>query len=415
MKSKFLSILLLIGGFESLAGDLKPIFLTPTAQVLPKGVRNFNYNGISSSANEKFNDNGVNAALAEPLVKALTFQNIMDGKINSDEKAAIMQVMATTGSSLEDSFGQTTGEINVSAVAHVPAFLYGITKNLTVGLVIPVIDYSYQLDVGVAQNNAALFKEVEKALVDKGVTDKVDEFYDKINAPTLSKFDDYSYDQPMSESGTKLGDIRVITRYQTLKKDNHRISLQGEIVLPTGEDQNINKAVDIPSGDGQTDLGLGVNYDYVVSDRLTISMNTAYTVQLKDHNRERIPIQNNSKASPNIDPNTERNLGDIWASSLAMIYERNGLMLNLAYAYQYKQKDSYSGNTFSREGYEWLEDETVQRMNSANITLGYSTISLFKRKKFPIPLVVALNHTRVLSGRNVVSNPITTLNLSVFF
>ncbi len=415
MKNKLLSVLLILVAFESFAGDLKPLFFMPTAQVLPKGIRNFNYNGLTSSANEKFGDDGINASLAQPLEKDLTFQNIIDGKIGSDEKAAILQVMATTGSNFDDTFGQTTGQVNVNAFAHVPIFAYGLTKKMTVALVVPVIDYSYQLDVGVSQDNRELYNEVEKALAAKGVTDKIDEFYEKIDAPTLSKFDEFNYDQPLSESGTKLGDIRIITRYQTLNTENHRVSLQGELVLPTGEDQDINKAVDVASGDAQTDVGLGINYDYIVSDSLTFAFNTTYTVQIKDTNPERIPIQSNSKASPDIDQAAQRNLGDIWATALVMNYEKHGFRLDLGYAYQHKGEDSYSGTSFSNERYGWLSNETEQYMHSANITFGFSTISLFRQKKFPLPLIIALNHNRILAGRNVVSNPLTSLNLSVFF
>lgn len=415
MKNKLLSFLLVLAGFKSHAGDLKPLFFMPTAKVLPKGIRNFNYNGLSSSANEKFGDDKVNGPLARPLEKNLTFQNIIDGKVDSDEKAAILQVMATTGSNLDDTFGQTTGQVNVEAMAHVPIFAYGLTKNLTVALVVPIIDYSYELDVGVSQTNKELYTEVEKALAAKGVTDKIDEFYEKIDAPVLSKFNDFNYNQPLSESGTKLGDIRIITRYQTLNVENHRVSLQGELVLPTGEDQNINKVVDVASGDDQTDVGLGINYDYIVNDRLTFGFNTTYTVQIKDTNPERIPIQFDSKASPDIDKLTKRNLGDIWATAFVMNYERNGFRFNLGYAYQQKSEDRYSGSAYSSQRYAWLSDETKQFMHSANIIFGYSTVSLFKQKKFPLPLIIAINHSIILAGRNVVSNPLTSMSLSLFF
>jgi len=415
MKNKLLPLLSFLFATSAVAGDLKPIFISPTAKVLPKGVRNFTYKGVSRAASEKFSDTGENVSVAQPLEKDLTFQNIIDGKIDSDEKAAIQQVMATTGSSLDDTFGQTTGTVNVEAMAHVPIFAYGITEKITAAVVVPVVNYSYQMDLGVSQQNASLYAEVEKALADKGVSDKIDEFYEKIDSPTLSKFDEFNYDQPLSERGTKLGDIKLVTKYQAMNEVNYRVTFQGELVLPTGKDQNINRAVDVASGDGQTDIGAGVNFDFVLNSVFSIGANTNYTVQLSDTNPERIPIQSNSKASPDIDLNTERDLGDIWSTTVGARYSESGFSIDMGYSYQYKQADEYTGTAFDNERYKWLEFETEQYMHSAQLTVGFDTLSLFKAKKFAVPLAVALNHTRVLSGRNVVNNPLTSLSLSVYF
>jgi hypothetical protein len=416
MRTKLLSALAICSvSTVTFAGDLKPVFLAPTAKILPKGVRNFNYNGVSRSASEKYSDSGQATSIAQPLEKELTFQNIIDGKINADEKAAIMQVMATTGSSLNDTFGQTTGTVNVEAMAHVPIIAYGVTDKVTAAIAIPVVNYSYQMDLGVAQENAELYNKVEKALRDKGVSDKVDEFYEKINAPTLSKFDEYNYNQPMSESGTKLGDIKLVAKYQALNGVKHRLTVQGDVTLPTGEDQDINKAVDVASGDGQTDLGAGVFYDYVVNSNLSFGTNAFYTVQLGDTNEERIPIQSNSKASPDIDRETDRKLGNIWGATLGSRLENDKFSFDLAYSYQYKQRDEYSGTKYTAERYFWLAEETEQYMHSAMVTLGFSTVNMYRSGSFPVPMAVLLNHTRVLDGRNVVNNPLTSMTLSVYF
>ena len=54
-------------------------------------------------------------------------------------------------------------------------------------------------------------------------------------------------------------------------------------------------------------------------------------------------------------------------------------------------------------------------MHSVLAKVGYDTITLFKEKKFPIPLSVSLVQTFVPKGKNVVANNMTTFDFSMFF
>lgn len=396
-------------------GDLRPPFLIPTAKVLPKGIRNVQYMGLLSNASSKYTETGDNLSVAEPLFKDLSFDNFLSGSIDAKDKATIQNIMNRTGLSGPDSFGQSTGDINVDAIANVPIFAYGFTNKLTVAVAVPIVRYAFSVSYGVRQNNLENYEAVEAAILETGKYGGVEEFYEKLGTPIQTKLEDYGYNQPQSEQGTKLGDIRVISRYQLLNNKINRFSLIGELTVPTGEDQDINRVVDVATGDGQFDIGAGFAYDYLLSRDFTFVSQAVYTVQLADTNPERIPLQFDSKASPDIDSSTSRDLGDFLTSQAGIVFNRFGINIGAIYGYQIKDSDSYTGNQFSSQRYTWLEDDTGQEMHTAQFVLGYDTISLFRQKKFFMPLMVNLTHLRVLDGRNVVSDPMTTLNLSVFF
>ena len=80
-----------------------------------------------------------------------------------------------------------------------------------------------------------------------------------------------------------------------------------------------------------------------------------------------------------------------------------------------RQRDVYSGTQFEQQRYHWLGEETKQKMHAAMASLGYNTISLFKQKKFPIPLGFSLTHTQVFAGENVVNDGLTAFDMSIFF
>jgi hypothetical protein len=116
-----------------------------------------------------------------------------------------------------------------------------------------------------------------------------------------------------------------------------------------------------------------------------------------------------------IDRHTKRDLGDMLALNLAPTFNYRGASLGIGYAYQYQGADSYSGGLYSPERYSWLGKNSLQTMNAFMGKVGYDTITLYREKKFPVPLLLSMTHTRILSGKNVVRNPLTTFDFSMFF
>ena len=141
----------------------------------------------------------------------------------------------------------------------------------------------------------------------------------------------------------------------------------------------------------------------------------AYTVQLADTVDRRIPEQYKSAASGDIDTNTGRNLGDILSLTVAPSVNYRGASLAFGYSFNYKQADTYSGSLYASERYGWLAQNSQQTMTAFLGKIGYDTITLYREGKFPLPALISLTHTQIFSGKNVVNNPLTTLDISMFF
>ncbi|OFZ17208.1 MAG: hypothetical protein A2X86_01795 [Bdellovibrionales bacterium GWA2_49_15] len=404
-----------LGIGAAFAGDLKAPFSLPSARVLPKGVRNLSYKNVMATAENKFASNGESVSIADPFFKNITFADVIKGKLDPVDKGAVKQAMLSIGASETDSFGQTTGQININATAHVPVFAWGLTNKLTTAVAVPILKSSQNVSTGVIQQNESLHNSMKAALTAKGVDAKVAEFDNKMVDPVQSKLEDYGYKRLENEDKTQLGDIRLVAKYLALDTGANRIVVSSDLTVPTGKDSDVNEVVDVASGDDQWDVGAGVAYDYVLNDYWTLSTDAAYTWQLPDRNPERIPMYSDSKVTPDVDGNTERDLGDIAVVNAGGKWRLEGINLGAGYSYQYKGADRYNGNAYSGARYDMLEQDTVQHMHAAVVTGGYDTMSLFKAKKFPVPLSLTLSHTRVISGMNVGNDPITALDFSMFF
>ena len=410
-----LCIVLGLASHSLWAADLKPLFSLSHARVLPTGVRQLSYKNMLLSANQKFGDSGRSLVLADPFFKRITFNDILLGTKEPTDRGSLEQVILSMGADGNDAFGSTTGQVNINSSVHVPILAWGISKKLTLAVAVPILQASINVDSGVVQENAALHTSFIQTLHKKGVTEKIVEFQEKMRDPVRSKLRDYGYRELLSEKVTWLGDIKLISKYQILNNPKSRLSVQGELTLPSGEEKDVDKIVNVTLGDGQTDVGLGINYDYVLFPSVTIALGTSYTLQLSDRSRERVPEQYDSKVTPDIDPNLGRDLGNIFATQIGGIYAHQGWSLQLGHSYQYKGADRYSGIRFPAVRYEWMSRETEQKMHALVMGGGFNTIELFKAKRFPVPLSIALNHTRVLAGKNVVKNPLTSLDISLFF
>jgi hypothetical protein len=415
MKKVFSAGLIALVATRVIANPIQTPFILPTAKVLPVGVRNLSYKGAIVNASRKFDETGQNVVLADPFFQPLSFQKILEGEADPAQRGLIEDTMNALGASLDESFGNTTGQVNAKVNAHVPVFAWGITKRITVAAVIPVIKSSVNIDTGVIQQNAALHQKMIADIQSKGASSKVVEFIDKMNQPVTEKLAEYNYSPLRNENKTELGDIRLISKFQAMSNELNRLTFTGALTVPTGKDQDVNKAVDIISGDGQTDIAVGADYDYLLNEKFTLTLGTLYTIQLPDQNAERIPTRVDSKLSIDIDPNTERNLGDIWMAAAAASYAYKGIQAAIGYNFQVRQRDQYSGNQFSQGRYYWLGEDTKQKMHAGLASLGYNTIHLFKQKKFPVPLAIALTHTRILGGENVVNDSLYALDMSLFF
>ncbi|EQC48730.1 hypothetical protein [Bacteriovorax sp. DB6_IX] len=395
------------------AGNISGPIGLPGAKTLPKGVRNLSIKGVFAQGLEKYDGNGNSVSLADPFFQNLSFGNILSGTEDPKKQGEILAAMNKVGANESDSFGSATGQVNLDATVTVPVFAWGLTSKLTAAIAVPIIKTSLNVDTGVIHNNSSLYNQVVNEL--GYAPEKQEEFQDKMNSPVSEKLKEYGYKALRNEDETKLGDIKLVTKYKTFENKLNSVVVTGELTLPTGREEDLNKIVDLPGGDGQTDFGLSVNYDYYPMNWLTLSSQVSHTVQFADKQAKRVPFWRGSKLTPYIDENVDRDLGDLSSVQLAAQAKYLGFGFGTNYALQYKGGDKYTGTKFEKSWYDNIGKDTIQRMGSFTFSASYDTISLFRQKKFPVPLSLSVSHSVISSGKNVVKDPITALDFTMFF
>lgn len=419
MKKRIIALMapcLVLSPIAMSAGISGPVSF-PSAKVLPKNVRNFQYNGIFAQGTNKYNNNGTSESLGSSFDSNITYQDLVNNEETlQDQLFAEGKILNAPNVDLSDSMGRTNGEVNLAVNVHAPVFAYGINKKWTMAMVIPVIQSDLNIDVGSVsseslQNVADYFAEPGQAMLSKLQT-----VQEKFNNAVARKIKEKGYDQLEDRKKTELGDIQVISKYNFYDQNSTRVTLSNSLTLPTGKRADIDKLIDIGSGDEQFDIGTGITIDKDFDDKLTLSASANIIIQIEHQTKERIYEKDDSSITSQIDSNTKRDLGDIFQAAVGGKYRLSQtLTIQTAYSYQIKGEDKFSGNKYDYSNYNYLSKDTEQEMQAIQLGLTFDTLALYRKKEFMAPMEMGLGYTKPIVGRNVLTDGLVTANLSLYF
>ena len=401
------------------AGNLGVPLSFDSAQVLPKGVRNFRYNYLMGEANDKFGPLGTVVGVGNTMNVDVTYQKFIDGQDTAVERGILQGYLDRHDKDMQSVAGRTTGEVNVEVDAQIPIFAWGITRKWTAALAVPFLRVRTHMDTGFVASGQ--FQAIADQLVSEGRGFKAHDIKKKTDQAISDKNDKYGYEalQPPSSfrEESSLGDMRLVNKVQLSRKSDYTLTLSNELVFPTGRRKNINRAVDVPTGDGQFDVGMGAIAEYHPWKRVNLWARVNYLWQAPDEVAARVPEGGDSSLSPDLDGQIARDLGDsVYAGVGGSLDLYGGVKMKAQYSYQYKERDRYAGSgDIEADRYRFLGQGTEQSLHAVQLGINYSTVSLFQRKKFPIPLDFNVISGIPVSGRNVTKDTTLLAEAALFF
>jgi len=396
------------------AGSVKAPFTYNSTAVLPKNVRNVTIGGIASEVQNTYNNGGDVVGLGDALNKEITWLDLLEGEDDPIKRGEYEGFLLSRGVNLSELTGQTSGLVNVAANVTLPIIGMGVTRKLTIAAAIPVVEVETKIDTSAISGPA--LDRIANDLANDGKLDDANELKEKYMNAITDKLVENNY-KPLSNTKKKeLGDVKLVAKYLLTNKKKYAVALQSELTLPTGQTADIDKLVDVPTGDGQTDIALGFVTDLRLIDDLTITTAMKYTAQLSDTQALRVPEKMDTKLTPDIDQTVERDLGDIFEASLTAKYTvTDWFNVQSAMNFSYKERDQFSGSKFDAERYNWMAINTEQNLTSYQVGVEFHTLTLFQKGKFAAPLKTSLNYSDTIRGKNAGSDKLYSLDLSLFF
>lgn len=178
-------------------------------------------------------------------------------------------------------------------------------------------------------------------------------------------------------------------------------AVQAGVRLPTGAVDDPDDLMDLPHGDGQTDLVVALLSDLypMGRDGLRANVSLRYTNQLPDRQRLRVPADANLPiAGKDAIEEVRRDLGD-WIEVDLGLYLPVASVLTVSgrYLMVHKWKDRVEGDLGL--SYDALTAETALEQHLVEAGVGFSTLPWVARDGFPVPLDITLAAQVSVAGR----------------
>jgi len=379
------------------------------ANVLPKGVWSVSvdtkqYLPITKQFNS---DGGVESAAAD--FNADLNSNVFTSLGLIEQALGLPPGSTSLGTSVVD-FRFTSTQVETTVA-------YGITDKLSVGVIVPYIWVSNDVNVrvdnttvspvllGVNTNFAtdanpinqlpflpagtpgvrAFTTEDAQALISTGLV---------VNGVNLGGL---GFKRLESWSHNGLGDIQAGLKYKYYQSENWRLAGRLAAVFPTGYTDDPDNLADRDVGNGCFSLKFQSSNDYTGVNRLRLNVAAEYLLTFPKDVTLRVvddPHQPLSGSNQNVD----RNRGDsVELTGTAEYQVFEGGKLFGTYKYGRGWKDTVEGPNGRIPS---LEEETDYYEQVYYIGATYSTIPLFVQKKFPLPMTLGINYRNRFAGNN---------------
>jgi len=391
-----------------------------TAETMPKGVSRISVDSnFYKSIKQRYDEDGNEEDVAED------FNTTLDSTV-FPALALLEQPIGPLppGSA---NIGESEVDFEYDFIIVQLAYQYGITDRLSVGAMLSYWDAENHVDATVNTTNATvginpavppvgiapLFVPGTRPFTDEDVQDLLGDGLDT-NGDGNIDVPGFGYDRFETWDDEGIGDLELGVKYQYWRPEDWRFAFTGGVRIPTGETDDPDKLTDYGFGTGAYAILFRLHNDYLGIKNVTLNATFSYDLYLQDTEELRIPSDSEEPITPNKERVT-RDLGDVIKAEVSGSYEVfEGFSFSLLYEYSHSFEDDVDGDKGFR--YKSLEEDTDWTSHIAKVGLSYSTIPLYRAKKFPVPLTFSVSYRNRFAGENnVFQSQYIGVGIAAFF
>jgi hypothetical protein len=211
---------------------------------------------------------------------------------------------------------------------------------------------------------------------------------------------------------TSIGDIEVGARFGLLMNPTTRAVLSAQVRLPTGRVDRADNFVDLPTGDGQMDVQVGLEGAFEPGRAVGLSFGASYTLQMPGTLDRRVTTPDSALVPASWQYAVQRNLGDIiQLSAYPTIRLSDVLRVFGSVHYYRKGRDTFTYPGASPDGAPALaplEVETEMRMVSYGGGIAYRSDRTTGRA---LPIEAGVNYRAAFNGSGGQTPKTSSMNL----
>ncbi len=290
-----------------------------------------------------------------------------------------------------------------------PVYARGITKNWTLGIGIPVINYKNDVNIQQSFSNIAYYNQF------RGLSPELDAALDTdLGAATQNTLIQKGYEPITDRDESFLGDIQMVSLWKFYEGVTNKSVHQMTLNLPTGPKYDTDDLLAL-NAFGRTYLENSVTFSQTVNTYLSLNPYTNFRYYLPEKVDIRVP-KNNSDVLP--DESSKEKLTKYEGYQ----YEIGGQVnlavnddLSFGFDYRIGQKTKDTFDQSNKGDSQVLETNTESDWHKVGFELNYSTVKSYLSKKSFIPMNLSFLAYDTISGRNVERRIGQELSVALFF
>lgn len=400
-------------------------FAVTSTEVLPKGVRALGLVYVEAPRiDSTFNNNGNQESLARTVNRSVTMDDIQSAEPRLKTLRSILNSVSPENYGDKVVLSNLYSDVKVRERRYVTGLLYGISKNVSAGVIVPYIVREVQADFRVDTTNNA--KAIENEI--GNATPQVAAALDEIDQ---MKFDAAFYEERLFRANgykplapyraTGLGDVQAEARVKYFESERLNLGFRSTLTLPTATHKaDITNLLDRDFGDSTYAIRLGSLHSLsIFPDHFyfqsgifgTYRAPTQQTLAVARTSADNLPNLNDpyqiesvdKKLGAQLDTDAGFNL-DLW---------RGELSLFSSYLFSWKAEDEYKGN----RGLDYGRIGSNTRVISHTVESGveFSSVPLYLAKKSPVPGKLTFTWSQPVGGQNGTYSPYGRVDAILFF
>lgn len=359
------------------------------SNLAPKGNFVLRVEGKTRNTQFSYNNNGDKVRLGSELDAVSLDQSIF----SSLAPFGVGASLGTTSSSME--FESERGEIS---------FGYGVTEDLTVGIIFPFGTVRNKVDFSVSGGNlgknpfynaqvAPSATNVPYLPTSMGVAPlNTADIQEILTSPT------YGYKPIASTRTTSLADPTIGLLYQAAKTKDASLIISTGFDIGIAKEDDPDNLVDVPINNGNSAFRLRAEYYKNLDYGLDFFAKAEYGVEFEDKVTKRVPKEGEVLAPKSSTEKLSRDLGDYRSYELALGKSFDNWRL-AGHLYRLeKDADDYTSDIGTDVSA--LENNTNGYVNQWEVEASWSGIEAWSKGNLAMPLIVSLAYKDTFSGKN---------------
>ncbi|MBC7370142.1 MAG: hypothetical protein H7326_01165 [Bdellovibrionaceae bacterium] len=379
--------------------------------VLPEGVNSPSFRfGSIQGIDQKYTENGSLMKLGD--FKSVSFDVTQLSKFNPDAKKLIDALNRFGSQRLGDSFNLGVLRIETApAVKYfAPVYARGITSKWTLGLGVPVVNYTNRIQLSQQFSNIAYYRQ-QFSGIDPELDAALNTDLGQATNQTLTA---KGYKALSSRDETFIGDVQVVSLYKFFEDTTQALNYQLQLSLPTGPQYNPDDLAAINIF-GRTTVVNTLAYSKRMSSRWTAVPYVSYMINITDKVNMRVPTsETDTLPEETTKEILDRKIGNTSSIGGNIVYDfSEELAVAAGYEASDKDQDAYRGGRGQR--YELLDLNTAAKYQKARAEVSYSSVKSYFSKQAMIPAIISYQISDIIAGINIERQLTQELNVMLFF